>query len=162
MSIWAIITVEFWKRYVAEVTHRWDVFGHDPEEEHPRLNYLAEMDKLNVKQKEFNFFMDSLEPKAPFWKVVFPRKVFSWGLVLVLMWLPVIAVVGIIMYNMSMVMALGAMDEGGIKNKSSLIISVTGAIINLILIIVFNNIYDKLAAWLTMREILRTQTELIL
>ena len=37
------------------------------------------------------------------------------------------------------------MDEGGIKNKSNLIISVTGAIINLILIIVFNIIYDKLA-----------------
>lgn len=141
------------------MTHRWDVFGYDPEDEHPRQDYLAEIEKVSVEEEEYNFFTDSLEPKVPFWKIVFPRKVFSWSIVLVLMWLPVIAVVGIIMYNMAMVTALGSISEGDIKKNSSLIVSVTGAIINLILIIVFNMLYDKLAVWLTKIELLRTQME---
>ena len=93
MSIWAIITVEFWKIYVAEVTHRWDVFGYDPEDEHPRQDYLAEIEKVSVEEEEYNFFTDSLEPKVSFWKIVFPRKLFSWSIVLVLILLQSIALV---------------------------------------------------------------------
>ena len=78
---------------------------------------------------------------------------------MVLMWLPVIAVVGIIMYNMAVVTAMDSLEAGDMKDNSGLIISVTGAIINLILILLFNMIYDKLALWLTKRELLRTQVE---
>ena len=43
MSIWAVLFLEMWKRYSAEITHRWDVYGYDPEEEHPRPEYLAQL-----------------------------------------------------------------------------------------------------------------------
>ena len=28
MTVWAVIFTEMWKRYSAEITHRWDVFGY--------------------------------------------------------------------------------------------------------------------------------------
>ena len=34
--ILAALFLEFWKRYSREITHRWDVTGFTPEEEHPR------------------------------------------------------------------------------------------------------------------------------
>ena len=53
MSLWSIIFTELWKRYSAEITHRWDVFGYDPEEEHPRPEYLAQLKdvKVNITNK---------------------------------------------------------------------------------------------------------------
>ena len=32
MSLWSVVFIEFWKRYSAEITHRWNVFGYDPDE----------------------------------------------------------------------------------------------------------------------------------
>jgi anoctamin-1 len=36
MSFWAALFLEHWKRYSAEITHRWDLTGFDVHEEHPR------------------------------------------------------------------------------------------------------------------------------
>ena len=56
MSLWSIIFTELWKRYSAEITHRWDVFGYDPEEEHPRPEYLAQLKdvKVNITNKIYH------------------------------------------------------------------------------------------------------------
>ncbi|KAF4524726.1 hypothetical protein B566_EDAN014431 [Ephemera danica] len=41
MSFWAALFLELWKRYSAEITHRWDLTGFDIQEEHPRPQYLV-------------------------------------------------------------------------------------------------------------------------
>ena len=43
MSLWAAVFLEGWKRHSAEIFHRWDVFGFDPEEEFPRPSYLLQL-----------------------------------------------------------------------------------------------------------------------
>ena len=57
--------------------------------------------------------------------------------------------------RMSMVVALSAVDNHTLKGFQSLTIAVTGAGINLILILVLNFIYNKIAAWLTDKELHR-------
>ena len=54
-----------------------------------------------------------------------------------------------------MVVALSAVDNNTLKGFQSLTIAVTGAGINLILILVLNFIYNKIAAWLTDKELHR-------
>lgn len=39
----AALFLELWKRYSAEITHRWDLTGFDIYEEHPRPQYLARL-----------------------------------------------------------------------------------------------------------------------
>ena len=51
------------------------------------------------------------------------------------------AVFGVILYRMSMVAALNVVDEETIKGNASLFISATGASINLVCILVFNQVY---------------------
>lgn len=49
--------LEMWKRYSAEMTHRWDLTGFDVYEEHPRPQYLARLahvKRTQVINKLFN------------------------------------------------------------------------------------------------------------
>lgn len=39
----ATLFLELWKRYSAEITHRWDLTGFDLHEEHPRPQYLGKL-----------------------------------------------------------------------------------------------------------------------
>ena len=62
LTILAALFLEFWKRYSAEIAHRWDVQTYQPEEEHPRPEYLAQLN--NVEEKTVNFVTQTTEPKV--------------------------------------------------------------------------------------------------
>ena len=113
MSLWAVIFTELWKRNSAEITHRWDVFGYDPEEEHPRPEYLAKLN--NVEARHINFVTQTAEPRPPFWKMKVPGVVIAWSSVLFFIVLALITVVAIIVYRMSMVVALATVSDNTIK-----------------------------------------------
>ena len=89
----------------------------------------------------------------------FPGILLSWTSVLMFIILALVTVIAIILYRMSMVAALAAVNDSTIKSNWSLFISMTGAAINLVLILVFNYIYKFLAIWLTGKELHRTQAE---
>jgi anoctamin-1 len=67
--------------------------------------------------------------------------------------------IGVILYRMSMILALSTIDEETIQSNASLFISATGAAINLVCILIVNQIYGYVAVWLTEIELNRTQTE---
>ena len=50
MSLWSAVFLECWKRYSAEIFHQWDIFGFDPEEEHPRPGYLLQLKDVKIWQ----------------------------------------------------------------------------------------------------------------
>ena len=158
MSLWAVVFLELWKRYSAEICHRWDVYGYDPEEEHPRPEYLQQL--RGVKQEHWtqNYVTREREPKPPFWRMKVPGVLISWTSVFMMISLAGITVLGVILYRMSMVVALAAVSDNTIRSNYSLFISITGASINLVLILVFNYFYELLAFWLTEKELHRTQT----
>ena len=54
-----------------------------------------------------------------------------------------------------MVVALSAMEDNTIKGFQSLTISITGAAINLVIILFLNFVYNKVAVWLTDKELHR-------
>lgn len=80
------------------------------------------------------------EPKVPFWSRKFPGLVVSVSMVLLMICLGLVAVVGVILYRMSMVVALNVVNQETIKSNASLFITATGATINLICILVFNQV----------------------
>ena len=113
MSLWSVIFTEMWRRYSAEITHRWDVFGYDPEEEHPRPEFLSRL--KNVKERKINFVTKCSEPKPPFWKMKLPGILISWTSVLMFIILALITVIAIILYRMSMIVALSTCADDEIK-----------------------------------------------
>lgn len=74
--------LELWKRYSAEITHRWDLTGFDVQEEHPRPQYLARL--AHVKRQEVNVVTNIMEPHVPFWRLRVPVTIFSFSVVMLL------------------------------------------------------------------------------
>ena len=78
--------------------------------------------------------------QVPFWSRKFPGMVISVSMVLLMVVLGLVAVLGVILYRMSMVAALNLVNQDTIKSNASLFISATGATINLFCILIFNQV----------------------
>lgn len=142
MSFWATLFLELWKRYSAEITHRWDLTGFDVHEEHPRPQYLAKLQHLPPTRTDYVTNMK--EPTVPFWRMKLPRAVFSFSMVLLLVALTLVAVLAVVVYRMTTMAALtlGATP----MNTSSAIVLATSsaAFLNLCMLYVLNyvcNVY---------------------
>lgn len=78
----ATLFLELWKRYSAEITHRWDLTGFDVHEEHPRPQYLARL--AHVRRKKINAVTNTEEPQVPYWRMKLPATILSFSVVLLL------------------------------------------------------------------------------
>ncbi|XP_066253973.1 anoctamin-5 isoform X2 [Euwallacea similis] len=157
MSLWATTFLEMWKRYSAEITHRWDLTGFDVQEEHPRPQYLARL--AHVKRKSVNVITNTMEPHVPFWKIKVPMTIFSFSCVLLLVCMAFATVLAVVLYRMSILIALKVYSDKMDNSSAILFTTVTAASINLVAIVIFNQIYTCVAQYLTEFELLRTQTE---
>ncbi|XP_054712221.1 anoctamin-5-like [Uloborus diversus] len=157
MSLWGAVFLEMWKRYSADITHRWDLTGFDTSEEHPRPEYLARL--ANERKKKLNFITRMYEPHVPFWRKRLPYTVMSTSIVLLLVTVAVAAVVGVILYRISVNAALLLSRDKTLTTFASIITSTTAALLNLVCIMIFNQFYTYMATYLTELELHRTQTE---
>jgi anoctamin-1 len=157
MSFWAALFLELWKRYSAEITHRWDLTGFDIQEEHPRPQYLARL--AHVKRQEINVVTNIEEPHVPFWRLRVPITIFSFSVVMLLVTMALATVVAIVVYRMSMLFSLRVYADQVDNSSAILFTTCTAACINLVCIVIFNWIYNYVAEYLTEFELLRTQTE---
>ncbi|KAJ8950967.1 hypothetical protein NQ318_006351 [Aromia moschata] len=137
MSFWSTLYLELWKRYSAEITHRWGLTGFDLQAEPPRPEYLLRL--ANAKKKNSPSIILSF------------TLAFFWTLI------ALAVVLGVVVYRMSYMTS-----DLFYKDKTSYriyVVPVTAALMNLVFIFVLNSIYDRLAGWLTEMELQRTQTE---
>lgn len=77
MSVWSIIYLEFWKRYSAEITHRWGLAGFDLQAEPPRPEYLTKL--VNCGKKRQNPVTLIEEPVVPFVRKKLPSILLSFS-----------------------------------------------------------------------------------
>ncbi|CAK9797502.1 Ano1 [Anthophora plagiata] len=157
MSLWATLFLELWKRYSAEITHKWDLTGLDAQEEHPRPQYLARL--AHIKKKSLNIVTNTEEPRVPFWKMRVPVKILSFSVIILLVATEMAAVLAVVLYRMSVLIALSVYGHPMVTSYAILFTTATAASINLCCIMVFNWVYVWLAEYLTEIELLRTQTE---
>lgn len=124
---------------------------------HPRPQYLARL--AHIKKKSLNIITNTEEPKVPFWKMRVPATILSFSVVLLLIAIAMAAVLGVVLYRMSVLTALSVYGHPMVTSYAILFTTATAASINLCCIIVFNWVYVWLAEYLTEIELLRTQTE---
>ncbi|KAI0208292.1 Anoctamin-4 [Lamellibrachia satsuma] len=152
MAIWASVFLEFWKRQEAELQYDWDVAAFK-QEERLRPEYEAK-----VKRKKMNPVTKLLEPYLPNWSK-YSRKLTSTVVILFMICLVLGAVMGVIIYRMIIVGLLYAADNEVIQQNAKLTTTATAALINLIVIIFLNKVYQEIAIFLTNLERPRTDTE---
>lgn len=107
------------------------------------------------------------EPYIPFWKKQLPYTIFSASVVFLLVIIALGSVMSIIVYRASIRAAIrikrddtsAIVQLGFLQKYSSIITASTGAALNLICILILNQLYARVAYYLTELEMARTQTE---
>ncbi|CAG0920337.1 unnamed protein product [Notodromas monacha] len=156
MSFWATMFIELWKRKSAIVQWEWDLEGMEEEEE-ARPEFEAE-----VKTRRLNPLTQSMEPFLPRWQKI-ARMMTVYSIVLFLLTLVIASVFGTIVYRLTFVAVIQSLSDENhntfFAKNAKTIASMSGAVLNLIVIVILNYIYQFIATRLTNMEYPRTQTQ---
>ncbi|XP_065842345.1 anoctamin-7-like [Oscarella lobularis] len=150
MSFWATFFLEFWKRKTIQLAYRWDVLGEEEEAERPRPQYC-----IKATGEAPNPITGRTEPYFPPSSRT-PRFLTGWSIIAVMFVLLLILVIGVIFYRtIILVVFLGS----SFRAEAPVLTSLTGSILNLVVIIIMSFIYSKLATFLTNWEMHRTDDD---
>nr|XP_022287595.1 anoctamin-4-like isoform X1 [Crassostrea virginica] len=153
MALWATFFHEFWKRKQAEIDYEWDVADFEEGEETVRPEYEA-----TVNRRRTNPVTRKEEPFVPLFSKCI-RYFTSFSVLLLFLALVIAAVFSVILYRIVMSAFLYGSPDNFIKSRATFISSISAACINLVIIMVLNMLYQKIAYFLTELEQHRTLTE---
>ncbi|XP_065837572.1 anoctamin-4-like isoform X2 [Oscarella lobularis] len=151
MCLWAVFFLEFWKRKEIALAYRWDVLGYEDTEQQPRAAFEAV-----ATEKRENPVTGRLEGYIP------PSTTYAkitQGIVIMIFMVCVViaAVLAIIIYRVAIIAT--ASKNSTVRPYSSILSSLTAAVLQLIAIAILDRIYQRIAEFLTNWENHRTQTE---
>lgn len=92
----------------------------------------------HVKKVRIDYITNTKEPDPPFWRMTLPAALFSFSIVFLLVGLAFAAVLGVVLYRMSVLAALAVSDTDWSTSYAIYFTTITAALINLSLIFVFN------------------------
>ncbi|XP_058065687.1 anoctamin-4 [Anopheles bellator] len=152
MSFWATTFLELWKRKQSVLVWEWDLQNIENEEDmRPEFETTVKTFRTNPVTRE-------KEPYMPTWTRALRFMVTS-SAVLFMISIVLGAVLGTIIYRVSLVSVIYSGGGSFFRKHSKLFTTMTAALINLIIIMILTRIYHKLALYLTNMENPRTQTE---
>ncbi|KAK2832346.1 hypothetical protein Q7C36_015808 [Tachysurus vachellii] len=188
MSLWAVMFLEHWKRRQNSLNYSWNMTGMEEEEEHPRPKYetiLLQKRQRKSKNKKKNKSepQKSLEESTNSgkdkwrqwllsamatgnlhgeerltWKDRFPGYFINVSSILLMFGVTFAAVFAVIMYRITVSATLAMNPDPQIKASVRVTVTATAVIINLVVILILDEIYGSVAAWLTELEIPKTET----
>ncbi|KAJ8706285.1 hypothetical protein PYW08_010911 [Mythimna loreyi] len=155
MSFWATTFLALWKRKQSVLRWEWDMGGAwtDSQDEDPRPEFEA-----SVKTFRTNPVTREKEPYLPTWQKT-AKYIASGSAVLFMICIVLGAVLGTIIYRISMVSVIYSGTGFFIQDHVKLFTTMSAASINLVIIMVLTRVYAEIAVYLTNMENPRTQTE---
>ncbi|XP_046389365.1 anoctamin-7-like [Ischnura elegans] len=151
VSFWAVTFLEYWKRKSASLAHHWDCTGFQEEEQRPRPEFAARAPFL-----ERNPITGVREPSFPS-RLRHKRIAAGIGIIFLMMSLVMIFIVAVIIYRV--LVSIPLFQNATFRSQAQSIANITGACVNLCLIMAMSRVYENLALRLTTWEMHRTQTE---
>ncbi|CAF4888233.1 unnamed protein product [Pieris macdunnoughi] len=152
MSFWATTFLELWKRKQSVLRWEWDLGGVDQDEDiRPEFETSVKTFRTNPVTREKEPFL------APWQKTM--RYVATSSAVLFMITVVMGAVLGTIIYRISMVSVIYGGSGFFLKKHAKIFTAMTAALINLSIIMILTRIYAKIAVYLTNIENPRTHTE---
>ncbi|TGZ61574.1 hypothetical protein CRM22_007926 [Opisthorchis felineus] len=151
MVIWGVTFLEYWKRKNAKLAHRWDVLDYELEEERPRPQYSALCSEIAK-----NPITGVLEPHFPRTRRIL-RLIAGLLCVLWMIVLVMVFIVAVIIYRLLIMVPL--FKNKLLRANAGIYASMSGALVNLVVIMCLGKVYEKLAQKMTEWEMHRTQSE---
>ncbi|TSK13220.1 Anoctamin-1 [Bagarius yarrelli] len=188
MSLWAVMFLEHWKRRQNSLNYSWNMTGMEEEEEHPRPKYetlvlqkqqkkrrnkkknksepqkSGEESSDRGKDKWRQWLLSAMATGNPpgeeklTWKDRLPGYFINVSSILLMFAVTFAAVFAVIMYRITVSATLAMSPDPQIKASVRVTVTATAVIINLVVILILDEIYGSVAAWLTELEIPKTET----
>ncbi|CAF0838974.1 unnamed protein product [Rotaria sp. Silwood1] len=151
MSFWAVTFLKRWKQKNAAITHRWDLMEFEEEENRPRPEFVIRSSTV-----EKNPVTGILEPYFP--AATRQYRILSGVMILtVMICMVIIFIIAIIVYRI--IISIPLFRSQDLRQYALSVASISGAVINLIIIMVLGRLYEIIAYKLTQWEMHRTQTD---
>ncbi|XP_057304531.1 anoctamin-7-like isoform X4 [Hydractinia symbiolongicarpus] len=151
VSFWAVFFLEFWKRKEVTLAYQWDCLDYESEVERPRPTFAALAPTV-----ERNPITGIPEPHFPT-KERAPRLYSGILIIVTMVSLVLIFMLGVIVYKLLVYRPLARNPLTA--SRALQIANISGAVCNLICIMILSRVYEKVALALTHWEMHRTQTE---
>uniref|UniRef100_A0A9J7YM29 Anoctamin n=1 Tax=Cyprinus carpio carpio TaxID=630221 RepID=A0A9J7YM29_CYPCA len=153
MSLWAVTFLEYWKRTSSILSHRWDCSEFEEIEERPRPEFTA-LAPMTVR----NPVTGAEEPYFPETQRL--SRTITGNMVIILMIaIVLIFLIAIILYRTILSIIIYRSQNAFFIFSAGRIASLTGSMLNLLVILLLSRLYTYLAQILTRWEMHRTQTK---
>ncbi|KAM7398722.1 hypothetical protein PAMP_018039 [Pampus punctatissimus] len=153
MSLWAVTFLEYWKRTCSTLSHRWDCSEFEDIEERPRPEFTA-MAPMTMR----NPVTGVEEPYFPENKRI--NRTLTGCMVIIIMVVVVLMfLIAIILYRTILSIVIYKSHNSFLSFSAGRIASISGSVLNLLVILMLSRVYTSLAHILTRWEMHRTQTK---
>ncbi|XP_062328767.1 anoctamin-7 isoform X1 [Osmerus eperlanus] len=153
MSLWAVTFLEHWKRSSAVLAHRWDCSEFEDTEERPRPEFAA-MAPMTTR----NPVTGAEEPYFPETRR-FSRTLTSCMVIIMMVFVVLMFLFAIILYRTIVSIFIHKSQSTFFIFSAGRIASLTGSVLNLLVILLLSHVYKSLAQILTRWEMHRTQSK---
>ncbi|XP_073346623.1 anoctamin-7 isoform X2 [Pagrus major] len=153
MSLWAVTFLEYWKRTCSALTHRWDCSEFQDIEERPRPEFTA-MAPMTMR----NPVTGAEEPYFPENKR-FSRTLTGCMVIFIMIAVVLMFLIAIILYRTILRLIINKSENSFVSDSAGRIASLSGSVLNLLVILMLSKVYTSLAHILTRWEMHRTQSK---
>ncbi|XP_068601416.1 anoctamin-7 [Brachionichthys hirsutus] len=153
MSLWAVTFLEYWKRTCSALSHRWDCSEFQDTEERPRPEFatMAPMTTRNpVTGVEEPYFPEGQRCS---------RSLTGCLIIVVMVVVVLMFLIAIIVYRTILKIIIYKSENSFVSFSAGRIASLSGSVLNLLVILMLSRVYTSLAETLTRWEMHRTQSK---
>ncbi|XP_039510419.1 anoctamin-1 isoform X2 [Pimephales promelas] len=179
MSLWAAVFLEHWKRRQRCLQHSWDLTGMEDDENEIRPAYedflLKKQEKAAKKKKKqepdagtddkgrekllyAKGGQSPLASESLSWTDRLPGYCINISSILLMVGVTFSAVSGVILYRIIVFAVMSMNPDHEAKANVRVTVTTTAVIINLLVVLVLDEIYGAIAAWITELEIPKTES----
>ncbi|XP_056312131.1 anoctamin-2b [Danio aesculapii] len=158
MSLWAAMFLEHWKRRQISLNYSWDLTGMEEEEEHPRPKYETILLQKRQRKKKNKKNKNETGHEKLTWRDRLPGYLINISSILFMFGVTCSAVFSVIIYRITISALMAMSPDPDVKSNVRVTVTATAVIINLVVILILDEIYGMVAAWLTELEIPKTET----
>ncbi|XP_062274505.1 anoctamin-7 [Scomber scombrus] len=153
MALWAVTFLEYWKRTCSTLSHRWDCSDFLDVEDRPRPEFTA-MAPMTMR----NPVTGAEEPYFPENKR-FSRTLTGCMVIVIMVIVVLMFLIAIILYRTILSIIIYKSHNAFVSGFASRIASISGSVLNLLVILMLSRVYISLAHILTRWEMHRTQRQ---
>ncbi|XP_065121829.1 anoctamin-2b isoform X2 [Paramisgurnus dabryanus] len=158
MSLWAAMFLEHWKRRQISLNYSWDLTGMEEEEEHPRPKYETILLQKRQRKKKNKITKNEPGHEKLTWRDRLPGYLINISSILFMFGVTCAAVFSVVIYRVTISALMAMNPDPEVKSNVRVTVTATAVVINLVVILILDEIYGMVAAWLTELEIPKTET----